>query len=56
MSENAEKEKYQKELRYLDENVFDGLTNLNDGFDSPKIKYFSGIGASTSNYLLLICL
>lgn len=26
---------------FLDENVFYGLTNLNTGFDSPSIKYFS---------------
>ena len=26
---------------YLERNVFYGLTNLNTGFDSPSIKYFS---------------
>lgn len=27
--------------QYLDKNIFIGLTNLNDGFDSESIKYFS---------------
>jgi hypothetical protein len=27
--------------KFLDEHVFFGLTNLNTGFDSPSIKYFS---------------
>jgi hypothetical protein len=26
---------------YLDKHIFIGLTNLNDGFDAPGIKYFS---------------
>jgi hypothetical protein len=30
-----------KQKIFLDEHVFKGLTNLNDGFDSEKIKYFS---------------
>lgn len=30
-----------KEYKYLDKNIFSGLTNLNDGFDVPTIKYFS---------------
>lgn len=29
-----------KEL-YLDKHIFAGLTNLNNGFDAPSIKYFS---------------
>ncbi len=29
--------------KYLDKYVFYGLTNLNDGFDAPGIKYFSEI-------------
>ena len=32
--------KLRKEL-YLDKFVFAGLTNLNNGFDTPTIKYFS---------------
>ncbi len=31
----------QTKNEYLDKNIFYGLTNLNDGFDSPSIKYFS---------------
>jgi len=30
-----------KEEEFLTENVYYGLTNLNDGFDSPKIWYFN---------------
>ena len=30
-----------KKEQFLNENVFYGLRNLNDGFDSHKIKYFS---------------
>lgn len=30
-----------KELEYLKTNVFNGLQNLNDGFDSESIYYFS---------------
>lgn len=30
-----------KELKYLDKNIFVGLKNLNTGFDSPTIAYFS---------------
>lgn len=30
-----------KELEYLKANVFNGLENLNDGFDSKSIYYFS---------------
>ncbi len=30
-----------KELEYLKANVFNGLENLNDGFDSESIYYFS---------------
>ena len=30
-----------KEIDFLDSHVFVGLRNLNDGFDSPDIKYFS---------------
>lgn len=30
-----------KKNNFLDENVFHGLKNLNDGFDVPAIKYFS---------------
>src|SRR4051794_33021551 len=35
------KEKLQKEQPYLDKHVFYGLENLNNGFDSPSIKYFT---------------
>ena len=31
---------YKKDA-YLEKHVFYGLTNLNDGFDNPTIKYFS---------------
>lgn len=31
---------YKKDA-YLEKHVFYGLTNLNDGFDGPRIKYFS---------------
>jgi hypothetical protein len=30
-----------QEQKYLDKNVFHGLTNLNNGFDAEGIKYFS---------------
>ena len=36
-----EKTKRTKELDYLKENVFFGLKNMNDGFDSMSIYYFS---------------
>jgi hypothetical protein len=29
------------EQEYLDKNIFQGLKNLNDGFDAVSIKYFS---------------
>jgi hypothetical protein len=32
-----------KKLKFLDSNIFQGLTNLNDGFDVESIKYFSEI-------------
>jgi hypothetical protein len=31
----------EKEVKYLEKHVFAGLTNLNTGFDSPTILYFS---------------
>lgn len=31
----------EKEKNYLDKHVFAGLKNLNTGFDSPTISYFS---------------
>ena len=30
-----------KKYEFLDKHVFYGLTNLNDGFDGPTIKYFN---------------
>jgi hypothetical protein len=36
-----EEQRLKKENEFLDRNVFFGLTNLNDGFDSPDVKYFS---------------
>lgn len=30
-----------KKDKYLDKHIFYGLTNLNNGFDAPTIKYFS---------------
>lgn len=30
-----------QEQKYLDKNVFHGLSNLNNGFDEEGIKYFS---------------
>ena len=33
--------------QYLQTNIFDGLRNLNDGFDSPGINYFSENDFST---------
>jgi hypothetical protein len=38
---NKEEERFKREKEFLDKNVFLGLTNLNDGFDSPDVKYFS---------------
>ena len=35
------KEERKKEFQYLKNNVFNGLENLNDGFDSESIYYFS---------------
>lgn len=29
--------------QYLEKNIYNGLTNLNTGFDSPSIRYFSQI-------------
>ena len=40
LKEYSEKER-QEELEYLKTNVFNGLENLNDGFDSELIYYFS---------------
>ena len=37
------KEKSILEKKFLNENVFNGLTDLNDGFDSPGIRYFSEV-------------
>ena len=34
-------EERKKEFEYLKTNVFNGLENLNDGFDSESIYYFS---------------
>lgn len=39
-SEN-DKKNQSKELDYLKENIFFGLKNMNDGFDSDSIYYFS---------------
>lgn len=33
---------YESKQSYLDLNVFHGLENLNSGFDSESVKYFSG--------------
>ncbi|WP_298537647.1 hypothetical protein [uncultured Algibacter sp.] len=38
---NYSEEDRMKELEYLKANVFKGLENLNDGFDSESIYYFS---------------
>ena len=38
---NYSEEDRMKELEYLKTNVFNGLENLNDGFDSESIYYFS---------------
>ena len=38
---NYAEENRMKELKYLKANVFNGLENLNDGFDSESIYYFS---------------
>ena len=38
---NYSEEDRMKELEYLKANVFNGLENLNDGFDSESIYYFS---------------
>ena len=38
---NFSEEDRMKELEYLKTNVFNGLENLNDGFDSEDIFYFS---------------
>jgi hypothetical protein len=38
---NYSEEDRMKELEYLKTNVFNGLKNLNDGFDSESIYYFS---------------
>ncbi len=40
-SNKFEKQNQMKELEYLKTNIFYGLTNLNDGFDSETIYYFS---------------
>ena len=34
-------EEYKKKLTYLDDNIFCDLENLNNGFDSLSISYFS---------------
>ncbi len=34
-------EKIERENNYLEKHVFNGLTNLNNGFDVEDIKYFS---------------
>ena len=36
-----EKQRRAKQMAFLDEFVFKGLINLNDGFDTLTIKYFS---------------
>lgn len=36
-----EKQRLMKESEFLEKHVFFGLKNINDGFDSPDIKYFS---------------
>ena len=40
LKDYSEKER-KEELKYLKANVFNGLENLNDGFDSESIYYFS---------------
>ena len=35
------KEERTKEFQYMKKNIFNGLDNLNDGFDSESIYYFS---------------
>lgn len=37
----SKEQRLKKENEFLDRNIFVGLTNLNDGFDSPDVKYFS---------------
>ncbi len=39
--ENYSEENRMEKLEYLKNNVFNGLENLNDGFDSESIYYFS---------------
>ena len=41
MTNLSEEERRAKEMAFLDKHIFQGLTNLNDGFDSESIKYFS---------------
>ncbi|TMM29685.1 hypothetical protein FDT66_11270 [Polaribacter aestuariivivens] len=38
---NYTEEERTKEFQYLKSNIFNGLENLNDGFDSESIYYFS---------------
>jgi hypothetical protein len=40
---NSDSERLEREVQqsFLNEHVFAGLTNLNDGFDTKTIKYFS---------------
>jgi hypothetical protein len=38
---DTEQQRQKKEREFLDSHIFVGLKNLNDGFDSPHIKYFS---------------
>jgi len=41
MSNLSEEEIRINEKAFLDKNIFQGLNNLNNGFDSQLIKYFS---------------
>lgn len=41
MKENHPELKRQENQIFLEENIFTGLENLNDGFDSEMISYFS---------------
>ncbi|PZR18242.1 MAG: hypothetical protein DI539_16550 [Flavobacterium psychrophilum] len=38
---DAEQQRRKREREFLDNYIFVGLENLNDGFDSSDIKYFS---------------
>lgn len=41
MQENNSEIRRKENQKFLEENIFVGLINLNDGFDTETIKYFS---------------